>query len=119
MRKMARADFGDFTIIAGDSETAASFGKALQAKVDTEMERATQVGTAIHYGTQNCPACEPLKEQLAAAGLPTCMGWAKITDTHQAAEGEAVGICVDCKTAITATGKRGRPSKRCQSCNEK
>jgi hypothetical protein len=116
---MARADFGDFTIIAADKEVAADFGKALQAKVDTDMERAAPMGTAIHWGTQNCPACEPIKAQLAAAGLPTCIGWAKITDTHQAAEGEAVGKCIDCGTAIAATGKRGRPSKRCQSCNEK
>jgi hypothetical protein len=73
--------------------------------------------TAIHTGTQDCKACDPLRPQLAELGLPTCMGWQRVTGDSEG--DDAPGGCADCGAAITSNGKRGRPAKRCDACRAK
>ena len=71
--------------------------------------------SAIHTGTQDCKACDPLRPQLAELGLPTCMGWQRVSsDADETPDG-----CAVCGKAITSSGKRGRPAKRCDACRTK
>lgn len=85
--------------------------------MDSEARGGGTGMSAIHTGTQDCSACDPLRAQLVELGLPTCMGWQRVTgerETDNAPEG-----CLGCGGAITSSGKRGRPSKRCDACRNK
>lgn len=73
--------------------------------------------SAIHTGTQDCKACDPLRPQLAELGLPTCMGWQRVSADDDS--GETTGGCLDCGGALPSNGKRGRPAKRCDACRAK
>jgi hypothetical protein len=70
----------------------------------------------IHTGTQDCKACDPIRAELAEKGLPTCMGWQRVSADSNA--DDDVSGCVDCGASIPASGKRGRPAVRCEACRK-
>lgn len=76
------------------------------------------IATPIHWGTADCPACDPIRKQLAERGLPTCIGWQRV-DRDAEDDGDVAAGCRDCGGPLPVKAGRGRPAVRCEACRSK